>query len=232
MGLFPTEAQKKQGNAVMAVGWLILLALLVVFGVTSYAAQRVSFWKVLGHLWIINMTWNVVDLLIVDWLIVCTIRPNVIVPSGTEHCAGWKDYGFHFKLCFTQSLTDSPHAQVGKILLGADTRSASKLFIQCRSAHTHDLRQHLDGIDFCIVAVQVFAGSLNDVLMSRTLRYALRFLFLADEFIQYAEKLTQHTQILLRLRAIPNAHKALKPPGKISTVPWKQRDQFPQALVF
>lgn len=93
----PTEAQKKQGNAVMAVGWLILLALLVVFGVTSYAAQRVSFWKVLGHLWIINMTWNVVDLLIVDWLIVCTIRPKVIVPPGTENCAGWKDYGFHFK---------------------------------------------------------------------------------------------------------------------------------------
>ena len=52
----PTEAQKKQGNAVMAVGWLILLALLVVFGVTSYAAQRVSFWKVPGHLWIISMT--------------------------------------------------------------------------------------------------------------------------------------------------------------------------------
>ena len=43
------------------------------------------------------MTWNVVDLLIVDWLIVCTIRPKVIVPPGTENCAGWKDYGFHFK---------------------------------------------------------------------------------------------------------------------------------------
>lgn len=47
----PTEAQKKQGNVVMAVGWLI----------------------------------------------VCTIRPKIIVPPGTEHCAGWRDYGFHFK---------------------------------------------------------------------------------------------------------------------------------------
>ena len=57
------------------------------------------------------------DLLIVDWLIVCTIRPNVIVPSGTEHCAGWKDYGFHFKGflhgCVWKDLCEAPGGSVG-----------------------------------------------------------------------------------------------------------------------
>ena len=49
------------------------------------------------YIFIIAMTWNVVDLLVMDWLIVCTITPKWIVLRGTEGCKGYKDYFFHFK---------------------------------------------------------------------------------------------------------------------------------------
>lgn len=36
-----------------------------------------------------------VDLVIVDWLFICTLRPKRIVLSGSADCAGWRDYMFH-----------------------------------------------------------------------------------------------------------------------------------------
>lgn len=39
----------------------------------------------------------VLDILIVDWLIICTLRPRRLVYPGTEDCAGWHDYGFHVR---------------------------------------------------------------------------------------------------------------------------------------
>ncbi len=35
------------------------------------------------------------DILVIDWLIICTLRPRRLVYPGTENCAGWGDYGFH-----------------------------------------------------------------------------------------------------------------------------------------
>ena len=41
-------------------------------------------------------TFNLVDLLIIDWLIFVTLQPSVIILPGTEGMAGYKDYRFHF----------------------------------------------------------------------------------------------------------------------------------------
>ena len=37
------------------------------------------------------------DMFIIDWLVICTWRPQRLVFPGTEDCAGWRDYGFHVK---------------------------------------------------------------------------------------------------------------------------------------
>lgn len=42
------------------------------------------------------MTWNVVDLVIVDWLFICLLRIKYFVLPRTEDCEGNKDYKFHF----------------------------------------------------------------------------------------------------------------------------------------
>jgi hypothetical protein len=40
---------------------------------------------------------NLVDWLILDWLIFCTITPKFVVIPGTEGMAGYKNYSMHFK---------------------------------------------------------------------------------------------------------------------------------------
>jgi hypothetical protein len=40
---------------------------------------------------------NVVDWLILDWLIFCTITPKFAVLPGTEGLAGYKNYAMHFR---------------------------------------------------------------------------------------------------------------------------------------
>jgi hypothetical protein len=40
---------------------------------------------------------NLVDWLILDWLIFCTITPAFAVLPGTEGMAGYKNYGMHFR---------------------------------------------------------------------------------------------------------------------------------------
>jgi len=43
------------------------------------------------------MVWNTVDLLVMDWLIICKITPKWVVIQGTEGCKGYHDYLYHFK---------------------------------------------------------------------------------------------------------------------------------------
>lgn len=93
----PTKAQEQAAKRFGAVGGLILFVVLLAFGLLRFHSEQASFLQVLQYIFIIAMTWNVVDLLIMDWLIVCTITPKWIVLSGTEGCKGYKDYFFHFK---------------------------------------------------------------------------------------------------------------------------------------
>lgn len=39
---------------------------------------------------------NLVDWLLLDWLMFCTITPKFLIIPGTEGMPGYKEYGFHF----------------------------------------------------------------------------------------------------------------------------------------
>jgi hypothetical protein len=43
------------------------------------------------------MVFNLVDLLVFDWLIALTIRPKFMILPGTQGSQGYHDYGFHFR---------------------------------------------------------------------------------------------------------------------------------------
>ena len=93
----PLKEQEKAAKRFGAVGGLIIFVVLLLFGLLRFYTEQVSFVQVLIYLFIVAMTWNVVDLLVMDWLIVCTITPKWVVIRGTEGCKGYKDYLFHFK---------------------------------------------------------------------------------------------------------------------------------------
>lgn len=40
-------------------------------------------------------TWNLLDLLLLDWFLLLTLRPRFMILPGTEGLAGYRDYGFH-----------------------------------------------------------------------------------------------------------------------------------------
>ncbi|MCJ7739553.1 MAG: nitroreductase, partial [Anaerolineae bacterium] len=45
----------------------------------------------------VAFTFNLVDLLLLDWLMFCTITPRFVVIPGTEGMEAYKDYSYHFK---------------------------------------------------------------------------------------------------------------------------------------
>lgn len=82
-----------------------LLFLATLFGVITWSvvsAARASstlltFLPIFVLIFIEIFTFNLWDLLIIDWLIFNTIQPKLIFLPGTEGMAAYKDYAFHFR---------------------------------------------------------------------------------------------------------------------------------------
>ena len=46
---------------------------------------------------VVLVVFNLVDRLILDWLVFCPLTPRFVVLPGTEGMAGYKDYRMHFR---------------------------------------------------------------------------------------------------------------------------------------
>ena len=93
----PDDKQKKNAKVFSTIGAVILFVSIFLFGLIQFKGSRIGFSSVLLFMFIVVIMWNIVDLLIMDWIVVCTITPKWIVIKGTEGCSGYKDYWFHFK---------------------------------------------------------------------------------------------------------------------------------------
>lgn len=92
----PTGEQNRKAKLFGLLGSLVIFGTLITFGLIQFYGGKVSFLKVLGFIFIIAMIWNAIDLLVMDWLIICLITPKWVVLQGTEGCKGYKDYFYHF----------------------------------------------------------------------------------------------------------------------------------------
>ena len=77
---------------------------LLLFGTIAFSAFRLTrigddepFFAVFFGTFIVLLVFNLVDLLILDWLVFNTLKPGFVVLPGTEGARGYSDYGFHFK---------------------------------------------------------------------------------------------------------------------------------------
>jgi hypothetical protein len=104
-----TERQKK------VVAAVLVLVIVVTLGWMVWAMPQASlpqdFISVFVAAFAAAFTFNLIDLLILDWLMFVTWRPSFIVLPGTEGMAGYRDYGFHFhgfliglRFCFAAGL--------------------------------------------------------------------------------------------------------------------------------
>jgi hypothetical protein len=55
-----------------------------------------SFWELFAYAFGVLFIFNLVDLLILDWLIVCWFKPSWAILPGTEHIVIPKPYLHHF----------------------------------------------------------------------------------------------------------------------------------------
>ena len=93
----PTSKQKRSAKCFAVIASLIIFGAVFFFGFLRFSGAEEGFLTIFLYVFVMVFTWNVIDLLLMDWLIVCTITPSWIILQGSEGCKGYKDYGFHFK---------------------------------------------------------------------------------------------------------------------------------------
>ena len=101
----PKTPEEQKKIKLLAIPMMILLIIYLIWtGVKAYSNIEVSYFTLFLHYFIVIIMWNIFDLLIMDWLIFCTITPKFLVISGTEGNLAYKDYKFHLNGVIGKSL--------------------------------------------------------------------------------------------------------------------------------
>lgn len=96
----PMSDRSKRQRILVAIFFVVVLVGIVVqsfMGLRTNMGDDIPFLAAFVHLFVMFSLFNVLDWLILDWLIVVTIRPRFMILPGTEDLAGYADYGFHFR---------------------------------------------------------------------------------------------------------------------------------------
>jgi hypothetical protein len=96
----PKTLSEKRMSLLVGIPFLLVL-ILVPFFSTLTLKQQIGESSPIIALFInafgVAFIFNIVDWLLLDWIMFCTITPKFVVIPGTEGMASYKDYGFHFR---------------------------------------------------------------------------------------------------------------------------------------
>jgi hypothetical protein len=96
----PMSQRSKRQRLPVGIIFIALILGIVTWslrGVGINAGGDITFVAAFIHLLVMFSVFNLLDLLVLDWLIMIKIRPGFIILPGTEGLAGYGDYGFHFR---------------------------------------------------------------------------------------------------------------------------------------
>lgn len=96
----PKTDKEKRLSLILGIPFIaILLAVpfISTLSMRSSSMEQVSFLSLAVHAFGVIFIFNLVDWLVLDWLMFCTITPPFMVIPGSEGAAGYKDYAFHFR---------------------------------------------------------------------------------------------------------------------------------------
>ena len=100
----PKTALEERQSLLIGVPFLLLLAIIPFLSTLTLkrsSLEALSFLQLFVHAFGVIFIFNLVDLVILDWLMFCTITPKFMVIPGTEGMRAYKDYFFHFKASLT-----------------------------------------------------------------------------------------------------------------------------------
>jgi hypothetical protein len=98
--VLPKTEEEKRQSLIVGIPFLILLAVVPFVSTLTLKYQGgrdVSFLQLFLNAFGVVLIFNLVDLLLLDWLMFCTITPRFVVIPGTEGMAGYKDYVYHLR---------------------------------------------------------------------------------------------------------------------------------------
>lgn len=89
-----TKREKLQAVAFMlpAIALTIGIPLALAVSLRHEYGPAISFLSLTGHILTVLLMANVFELVVVDWLVFCTMTPKRLVIPGTEGMAGYRDY--------------------------------------------------------------------------------------------------------------------------------------------
>ncbi len=94
----PKTADEKRQSLVWGIPFLVTFVGVPVWSCVELSRQLASHAS-FALLWLdafgVILVFNVVDLVLIDWLVVCWMTPGFIVIPGTAGFAGYKNYGHH-----------------------------------------------------------------------------------------------------------------------------------------
>jgi hypothetical protein len=93
-----SERTRKQAS-MATLPLLATLGLVVALGLGQLRnlTGELTFVETLIVSTVIFQMWNLLDLVLLDWLLLMTLKPRYMILPGTEGMAGYSDYKFHFK---------------------------------------------------------------------------------------------------------------------------------------
>lgn len=93
-----SEKTRKQAN-LASLPLLASLGLIVALGLGQLRniTGELTFLNTFIVTTMIFQVWNLIDLVLLDWFLLMTLKPRFMILPGTEGMAGYNDYGFHFR---------------------------------------------------------------------------------------------------------------------------------------
>jgi hypothetical protein len=96
----PKNEREKRLSLIIGIPFLLLLIAVLLISTLALEArhpENAPFLALAANAFGVAFVFNMVDWLILDWLMFCTVTPRFIVIPGSEGAAGYKNYGYHFR---------------------------------------------------------------------------------------------------------------------------------------
>lgn len=94
----PKTTREKRLALVMGIPFLALLTAVPLWSTIRLERLGVEpFWMLWLNAFGVIFIFNLVDWLLLDWLLFCRLTPRFVVIPGTEGSPAYKDYFFHFR---------------------------------------------------------------------------------------------------------------------------------------
>ena len=100
----PKTSREKRQSLIVGIPFLMLFVAVPFISTLTLkhqGAEDVSFLQLFLNAFGVVFIFNLVDLVLLDWLMFCTITPRFVVIPGTEGMEAYKDYAYHFRASIT-----------------------------------------------------------------------------------------------------------------------------------